>query len=150
MIGEKVIFLLEDHPERVRRMREVLSVLLPHHTAHVENDCDDAIKWLESKQHLVDLISLDHDLDSVDRAESPRRDHGCGRDVADYLAKQLPTCPIIIHTSNSVAGDGMFFALQRAEWPLSRIYPYNEHEWIAKSWREEVHDLIRHGWIKRY
>ena len=73
------------------------------------HDSAEAIAWLEARQHLVDLISLDHDLDSVDRDESPRRDHGCGRGVADYLAEQLPTCPIIIHTSNSIAGDGMYF-----------------------------------------
>jgi hypothetical protein len=69
--------------------------------------------------------------DSVDRGEDPRVDHGCGRGGGDFLAASTPTCPIVIHTSNATAGDGMFFELQRAKWPVSRVYPRDHTRMVA-------------------
>jgi hypothetical protein len=143
-----VIFLLEDNPERIAPMLAVLGELCASHEVHVEDDSQRAIAWLSANQPVIDLISLDHDLDSVPRHEDPPRDHGCGRDVADHLAAQSPTCPIIIHTSNDVAGDGMFFALQRANWPVHRVYPHDHHDWVAVDWWVAVSHLIKSGQLK--
>ena len=110
-----VIFILEDDPARLVAMYRVLDRELPAHTRHVENDSDQAAVWLTEHLAEVDLISLDHDLDSVPRPGEDRSvDHGCGRGVVDHLAARPPTCPVIVHTSYATAGDGMYFALRRA------------------------------------
>jgi CheY-like chemotaxis protein len=139
---QKIFFLLEDHPDRVREMRAVIAADFADQQIQVTDDAPDAIEWLAEHQSEVDLISLDHDMDSGERNESPRRDHGCGRDVADFLASRPATCPVIVHTSNAVAGDGMYFALHRAGWPVWRVWPHSEHDWIKSDWRETVRRVL--------
>jgi CheY-like chemotaxis protein len=119
-------------------MVKVLDAVLTGLAIHIEDAERSAIEWLTAHQVDVDLISLDHDLDSVDRRECPPVDHGCGRPVADFIASREPTCPVIIHTSNAVAGDGMHYELKRGKWPVSRVYPRDHHEWITTDWRREI------------
>jgi hypothetical protein len=143
-----VIFILEDNPARLVEMHPVLDRELPSHASQVEDDCAKAIAWLSDHLADVDLISLDHDLDSVPRlGEDAGVDHGCGRGVADYLATQPPTCPVIIHTSNATAGDGMYFALRRAGWPTFRVYPSDHQDWIGEAWADEIRGLKANGWV---
>jgi CheY-like chemotaxis protein len=146
MPGRRV-FLFEDHPERQRLMCQVLADLLPEHDIHIADDAANAIAWLNAWQHEVDLISLDHDMDSCPRGELPPIDHGCGRDVANFLAARPPTAPVIIHTSNYVAGIGMFQVLHWADWPVWRVYPFDEHAWIADAWRTTLQRLIERKWL---
>lgn len=147
MSSPGLIFLLEDNPERLARMLTVLRTAFPDHRVHVEDDCDVAIAWLRDNQSDVDLISLDHDLDSVPRDEDPPRDHGCGRPVADFLATQPPTCPVIIHTTNATAGDGMFYELKRANWPVFRVYPHDHHDWVDSDWAAMIGKLRSGSWL---
>ena len=142
-----MVFLLEDNPEQLRCMLRVLRDVLPSHRLQVEDDCASAVEWLSSNQAELDLISLDHDLDSVPRDEQPPRDHGCGRGVADFLASQPPTCPVIVHSSNQVGGDGMFYELQRAGWPVYRVHPHDHHDWVGDEWRELIESLIKQNWL---
>lgn len=142
-----LIFLLEDNPARLARMLAVLRTAFPDHRVHVEDDCDAAIAFLRDNQPAIDLISLDHDLDSVPRDEDPPRDHGCGRPVADFLATQPPTCPVIVHTTNATAGDGMFYELKRANWPVFRVYPHDHHDWVDSDWAELLAKLKSGHWI---
>jgi hypothetical protein len=142
------IFLLEDNPARLARMRAVLAAAFPAHAVRVEDDCHAAIAFLSAHQPEIDLISLDHDLDSVPRpGEHPPVNHGCGRDVANFLATQPPTCPVIIHTSNATAGDGMFYELKRAGWPVTRVYPHDSHAWVDTDWAETVQRLRSRSWL---
>ena len=48
-------------------------------------------------------------------------DPGVGRDVVEYLVTQPPTCPVIVHTSNYLARDGMVFALEFANWETTSV-----------------------------
>lgn len=144
----RVIFILEDDPARLVEMYGVLDRELPAYDRHVEDDCARAIAWLAAHQASVDLISLDHDLDSVTRPGEDRSvDHGCGRGVVDYLTTQPPTCPVIVHTSNATAGDGMYFALRRTGWPAFRVYPFDHHGWINEGWAQQIRELKANGWL---
>ena len=148
MNESQVIFLLEDNPARLAEMLDVLREVLPRWEVHVEDDCQQAIDWFAANQASVGLVSLDHDLDSVVRPhDEPGTDHGCGRPVADFIAEQPPTCPVIVHTSNAVAGDGMFFELQRRDWPVYRVYPLEGHRWVARAWKQSLEELMQSGWI---
>lgn len=77
------------------------------------------------------LISLDHDL-YKDRETDP--DPGCGRDVANFLAKQTPQCRIIIHSSNIDAAWGMYNELTYAGWQVELIHHLDEPGWIESRW----------------
>lgn len=143
-----IVFLLEDNPARLECIRRVLGEMLPDREVHIEDDCASAIAWLEENQSEVDLISLDHDLDSVPRDEQPGVDHGCGRPVADFLAGRSPTCPVVIHTSNAIAGDGMYYELRRAKWPVFRVYPHDHHEWVARDWADTIRELRMSSWLR--
>lgn len=142
-----MIFLLEDNPDRLAAMLAVLRELFPATPVHVEDDAAKSNAFLAAHQHELILISLDHDLDSVPRPDGSDDQHGCGRDVADHLAAQTPTCPVVVHTTNASAGDGMFFALRRAGWPVFRVRPHDYHEWVPTTWRKQLLDLRARGWL---
>jgi hypothetical protein len=69
-------------------------------------------------------------------------DPGTGRDVAEYLAQQAPSCPVIIHTTNAIAGDGMEFLLRDAGWNIQRVHPCGDLEWIPSQWFRTVRNAI--------
>jgi CheY-like chemotaxis protein len=143
-----MIFLLEDNPDRLAAMLAVLRDLLPTTPVHVEDDAAKSNAWLAAHQHELILISLDHDLDSVPRADGSDDQHGCGRDVVNHLVLQPPTCPVIIHTTNWMAGDGMFFALKHEGWPVYRVYPRDHHDWVATDWKSTLMKLRDTGWLR--
>jgi hypothetical protein len=41
----------------------------------------------------------------------------------------------------------MFFALNDAGWPCSRVYPLDDNAWIAAAWAEQLRCYVRDGWI---
>ena len=81
----------------------------------------------------------------------PRRhnpdDFGTGREVADWLAGREPTCPVVVHTSNEVAGSGMVWALRRTYWPVWRVRGRGDCDWIDAEWVPLVTWLIAEGWV---
>lgn len=101
---------------------------------------DSVIGWLTD--HLADLmlISLDHDLPM-------NPDHGTGRQVAEDLAGLPPVCPVIVHTSNEFFAPGMMRVLADGGWPVERVYPHDDHNWVRAGWEEQIRALIRKGWI---
>ena len=84
-------------------------------------------------------ISLDHDLEPMSPGDG---DPGTGRMVADLLAGFRPTCPVIIHTTNRLAADGMEFVLADGGWAVERIMPYENCRWIAGAWLPIVRKAI--------
>lgn len=140
-----MIFILEDNPSRLSAMLKVLADLFPTIPIHTEPSAPAAIAWLQSHQPHLTLICLDHDL-LPPTPTSP--DPGTGRDVANHLASQPPTCPIIIHTTNIPAGDGMLFTLQQAHWPTFRVHPHNDNTWVTTDWKHCLTQLKSAGWLK--
>ena len=67
------------------------------------------------------LISLDHDLNpQPDSASDP----GTGLEVAEYLAKLKPVCPVVLHSSN-----------------FERVGPIGQ-DWIETSWLKKIRDIL--------
>jgi len=97
----------------------------------LENDLSDTI-----------MISLDHDLELKAPRNGEAIDAGTGRDIVDFLAEQSPTCPIVIATTNSVAGDGMEFALKDAGCETHRVHPWGNLEWISTRRFRTLRDAI--------
>jgi hypothetical protein len=100
----------------------------------VFDNAPDIIEWLHDHLEETVLICLDHDLGANRLRDGESFDPGTGRDVADYLATRKPVCPVVIHTTNSLAAPGMTRTLEEAGWSWSRVVPYNDLEWVRGEW----------------
>ena len=136
------IAILDDQPERITQMRGVLAERLPEHRTVEFDNAPDMIAWLDDRLSNCSLICLDHDLGSERRLAGGLFDPGTGRDVADYLAVHSPTCPVLIHTTNSLAVPGMELVLSDAGWTCSRVVPYGDLQWINELWIDRVRHLL--------
>jgi hypothetical protein len=88
------------------------------------------------------LISLDHDLGPVRERDGQRFDPGIGRAITEALAQLAPACPVIIHTSNGPAAEGMLNDLRFAGWYAVRVVPHSDLEWLQKAWLPAVTRLL--------
>ena len=136
----RFVVILEDNHERLAEMRACLAELLPQYEHVYFDDAFMMIAWLKNHLPEIVLISLDHDL-PIDV------DHGAGRDVADYLHDMSPICPVIVHTSNEYFAPGMMQALAEGGWPVERVYPHGDHDWIRLVWAEQIRKFVNNGQI---
>lgn len=133
-----MIAVLEDDAGRTAEMRRVLAVKVPASDVWFAADAPAMIAWLRENLQIVALMSLDHDLLSLEKDADP----GSGRVVADYLAGHRPTCPVLIHSSNGFAADGMQFTLEAAGWSVRRVFPMRDIEWIDQEWIDAVLEAL--------
>ena len=145
---QPAVAILEDDPQRVEHMRRVLKATLPTCELRFFAAAPDMIRWLSEHLVRVVFISLDHDLDSVVPRTSQPTDPGCGRDVADWLAAQMPICPVFVHTSNQDASVGMMRVLLETGWPTHRVYPRSDIGWVSIEWADDLRAHLRDGWIQ--
>jgi len=133
-MNSPVIAILDDDERRCHAMGDQLAQISPHAVLNFFDNAPDMIRWLAEKLSTLSLISLDHDLGPNRQRRGEVFDPGTGRDVVDYLCTCLPVCPVLIHSSNTVAAEGMHFALEYAGWQNERIVPSGDLEWISKEW----------------
>jgi hypothetical protein len=145
-VSRATIAILEDDPRRVRTMRRLLGRAFPGFAVVVSDNAPDLIEWLRANLTGVALIALDHDLGPERERDGCRFDPGTGRDVADYLATVPPSCPVMIHTTNSVAAPGMEMVLADAGWKVTRIIPFDDLAWIRREWWPEVRRRLSAAW----
>ena len=143
------VLILEDDPERVARMRPWVERLLPGVEWCCFERAAEAIVWIADRQADAVLVSLDHDLPLHHDLDGKVDDFGTGRQVSDFLGRRPPTCPVIVHTSNGPAGDGMVWSLQRCGWPVWRVPAMGDLEWIDFAWGPTLARLIVQDWILR-
>jgi hypothetical protein len=136
------IVILDDEPDRIEEMARCLIEFSSVLEFIVFDNAPDLIDWLSNYLETVQLICLDHDLGPNRLRNGHVFDPGIGRDVVDYLATCKPVCPVIIHTTNSMAGPGMEMALTDAGWKHSRVVPYNDLEWIGADWIASVRKAL--------
>jgi hypothetical protein len=135
-----LIAILEDDPDRLVKMRDCISRLMPGAQQSYFDSASNMISWLSGHLGEIDLISLDHDLPL-------EGNHGTGRQVADYLATRSPVCPVIVHTSNEFFSPGMLQVLTDAGWPVFRVYPHGDLDWVNLGWADQIRRLIKRGWM---
>ena len=131
-----MLIMLEDDRDRIARFTIVLAAKQISYkyarTAH------DFIRLYQTQTEAPTLIGLDHDL-FTDNDGDP--DPGDGRDVAAFLAAQLPSAPILIHSTNAVAADSMLYTLADAGWVVERIAPIGQ-DWIETYWLPTAMEII--------
>lgn len=128
------IVVLEDNLDRQRAMRECLADRFPMYEQHFFATAADMIRFLEQSLEETLVIALDHDLELQPGPNGSWIDPGTGRDVADFLTRREPVCPVIIHTTNTPAAAGMELTLSDAGWRTARVIPFDDLTWIATDW----------------
>src|ERR1700730_1675146 len=128
------IVILEDNSDRQTVMRACLADRFYQYDGHFFDKAADMIRFLG--EHFSDtlVIALDHDLDLKPGPDGRCIDTGTGREVADFLAQKPPTCPVILHTTNSAAAVGMKAVLRDAGWKTRCVVPFDDMRWIETDW----------------
>jgi hypothetical protein len=139
---QQVIAVLDDDEGRLACMRRCLCGF-PNLKAQFFDSAPDMIEWLRSHLGTVVAISLDHDLGPNRLREGLAFDPGTGRDVADFLAQYVPSCPVLICTTNSLARPGMELVLSDGGWQTTRVIPAGDLAWINREWMPALRTLIR-------
>jgi hypothetical protein len=136
--SSKVIAVLEDNPERAAAMTSALQRRLPDVETIFFDNAPDMVAWLRGNLASVCLLSLDHDLGPNRKRDGRSFDPGVGRDVVALLERSAATCRVLIHSSNSRAAEGMFYALQFSDWSVERVYPFGDLSWVDADWIDRV------------
>jgi hypothetical protein len=129
------VIILEDNVRRIEEMRRVVPGNM---RVWFERSQDAMICRLGDLNNTIHAVSLDHDLEKYDSAES---DPGDGRGVAKWIAESGLKFPVLIHTSNAVMGDSMYFTLVDSGFTVDRIDPYDDLAWIERSWLPKITKL---------
>lgn len=137
------VAILDDDPRRAEAFEKALRAISAGREIRLVDNAPDFIAWLSENLGRTILICLDHDLGPSRLRDGARFEPGTGRDVVDWLATRQPTCPVIVHSSNSLAVSGMLFALEQAGWTTSRVLPMGDLEWIQAAWVAAVACTLR-------
>jgi hypothetical protein len=139
----QVILILDDSEERLEEMQSLIVESYPQYDIIHFDNAPDTIEWLEDNLTSVVLMSLDHDLGLNREREARVFDPGTGKDVVDFLETKSPVCPIIVHSSNYLGRDRMFFSLEAAGWRTSCVNPHDDLEWIFDAWMPQINKYLK-------
>lgn len=142
MSNRLLIAFLEDDERRQHAMRELLASELPGFDHLFFDNAPDLNQWLDQHLPEVSLLCLDHDLGPNRIRNGVIFDPGCGRDVANLVAARTPTCPVLIHSTNSYAVPGMISVLDETGWRVDRVVPFSDLEWVRLVWIGAVKALL--------
>jgi CheY-like chemotaxis protein len=137
-MSAKLILILEDNEDRIRNFQNAVASLGEDFSVKIWNDAPTMIAELSSKLNQACLISLDHDLNPQPNVTT---DPGTGLEVAEFLTKQKPICPVLIHSTNHEKAWSMHNELRFAGWPVDRVGPIGD-DWIQCLWLPKVKSLL--------
>jgi hypothetical protein len=137
----RTIAILEDNGPRIAEMWAWLAETLPDCEVVFFDNANAIINWLSEHLRRVSLISLDHDL-LLRTPDGRWVDGGTGREVVDSLVRSSPACPVLVHSSNEVAAQGMLDVLRKNAWKCTQVRPYEDVAWIRQEWAEAVVRLL--------
>lgn len=140
-----VIAVLEDNQERRGAMAPCLADRFHQFEHRFFIQVNELLAFLKDNLKRVILLSLDHDLELIPDPNGRCQDQGDGRQVADFLAQQEPCFPVVLHSTNTNAVEGMDLVLRDAGWTTVRVIPWGDVEWIGSVWLRAVRDAIVRG-----
>ena len=136
--------ILEDNRDRRVAMIGRLVERFPFLHVAFFDASPEMIGFMESDplQDVV-MISLDHDLEMISGSNGDWIDPGTGLEVAKWLSKRPnPICPVVVHTTNSSAGDKMIRVLEKSHWNAHRVVPHDDLRWIDGDWFSVARNAI--------
>lgn len=128
----KTILILEDTPARIERFKRIMQSQLPLARLEIVNTASAMVALIKNQLSESFAVSLDHDL-YVSGVDEP----GDGLQIATHLSSLPPSCPVIIHTSNSVKSSEMQGVLESESWEVRLAGAIGEN-WIESDWITEV------------
>jgi hypothetical protein len=138
VMARNLILILEDDEERIRDFQVAVKSLGRGFHARIWFDAPTMISEAPFVLDLAGLISLDHDLNpQPDGATEP----GTGLEVAEFMARYPPLCPVLIHSTNFEKAWSMHTAFRLAGWSVERVGPIGE-DWIQCLWLPKVKSLL--------
>ena len=139
------ICILEDNPQRHATMRDCLDDRFHQYKAVFFNEAALMIEHLREHLSEVIAIGLDHDLELIPNGKGKPTDPGTGRQVANFLAELPPTCPVVIHSTNSAAAKGMEMLLDEKGWTTYLVHPWGDLKWIGTEWLPTLRKALLRG-----
>jgi hypothetical protein len=137
-MNDNLILILEDDAERIQGFKRAAAKIPFCPALKFWHDAPTMIEEIKVFLPNTMLLSLDHDLNPQPGIE---RDPGTGLEVAEFIAKLSPVCPIILHSSNHERVWSMHNELARAGWQVERVGPLGQ-DWIETSWLNKVQKLL--------
>jgi CheY-like chemotaxis protein len=134
----KTLLVLEDNAERIAAFEAVLPDLGSDWQMRVWRDAPTMLVECAKYFSETHLISLDHDLNPQ---PGTAVDPGTGLEVATFLARHHPICPVIIHSTNSDRAWSMYNELHFAGWTVERFGPIGD-DWFRKIWLPKARELL--------
>ena len=134
----KLILILEDNEDRIRHFQNAVTSLGEKFSIRIWYDAPSMVADLPSALNRACLISLDHDLNPQPNVTA---DPGTGLEVAEFLARQLPVCPVLIHSTNYEKAWSMHNELRFGGWSVDRVGPLGD-DWIKCLWLPKVKVLL--------
>ena len=131
----RTIMILEDNEDRIRAFERAVG---SDFRLRLWRDAPTMIAECGGELADTCLISLDHDLVPAS-VESP--DPGTGLEVAEFLSRRQPVCPVILHTSNHERRWSMHNEFRFAGWSVEIVPPIGD-DWIQISWLPKARALI--------
>lgn len=124
MTNSKTLFLLEDDPERIKFVHGKTHKDLD--LRHYENVDEAIVSLLDDEWAYPDLMLLDHDLGGQQYQDT--REFNCGTTFARWLThtdRISRGMPIVIHSQNAPAAQGMFDILRDAGYTSLHLIPFS-------------------------
>jgi len=140
-----LIAILEDDPRRGAEMRRCIESLGGWAECAFRASAPEMIALLEERASETALVSLDHDLGPNREIGDEVVDPGTGRDVADWLARNGPVRPVIVHSSNGFAARDMLRRLEGGGRGVERVMPHSGLGWVEASWLSTVIEMLPAG-----
>jgi hypothetical protein len=137
-VKKNLILILEDNAKRIENFQRAAMQIQSRPVIKVWHDVQTMIAELKMFLSETALVSLDHDLNPQPGVE---RDPGTGLEVAKFMAKLPPACPVILHSSNFERVWSMHNELTHAGWQVERVGPIGQ-DWIKTSWLNKVQNLL--------
>ena len=138
----RAIAILEDNAERWQAMQACLADRYSDCEVVWRRSAPEMIAWFLENFDRTIAVSLDHDLEPL---EGGPDDPGTGRDVSNWLCKQPPSGPILIHSTNVPAAQAMESDLAETGWRVDHITPYEDLLWVREAWLPMFCRMIRDG-----
>jgi CheY-like chemotaxis protein len=138
----KQIVILEDNRERREAMARFLADRLYSFEPVFFESPQPMLAYLRERLGDAICITLDHDMELIDDGAGRLIDPGSGREVAEFLARHRPQCPVVLHTTNTVAAEAMTAMLTEAGWQVYRVAPWGNLEWVHEAWGRTVRRAI--------
>lgn len=138
MMTRDTVMILEDDEQRLESFQVALLSVNP--TLKLLTWRDAPIMMGECREFLgaTCLISLDHDLHTGGQISAAP---GSGLDIAVFLAREQPVCPVLVHSTNYQKAELMCQVLRTRAWRVDRVIPSTE-QWIWTMWLPRVQSLL--------